>query len=473
MNSDFFKKVLSVFLASVLFVTAFSFALKPSNLIHAATLSDLQSYAEAIKERISSNKSKLESIKSDLSKQQEYLETLKENIAYTENQIDNLTSQIGIIETQITEVENSIASLQKEIDQINEDIETTDKKIKSAENSLKKTYDQLRNRLRSSFISGEDSNLKLLLSADSISTFLRRLEFMKRISEDDKKAINDFKAQAEVLELSRSSLEERTQLLEKKQTEIKDQNAYLYTKKTELESKKADQSSVKKELENQYAEVQSTINNLDKNSAYYQSLIANQKAEQERAEAEIDAYIAALTTTTTMPPTTTTTETTTVIYSDAESTSIATEAPTQPQTVQPVVQPSVSWLFPVPKAGRYISSGFGYRSASISGWAFHGGIDITGNIYGEPIYATRAGTVIKADNVSNTGYGHYIILDHGDGFVSVYGHCAQVIVVSGQTVTQGQVIGYVGSTGNSTGPHLHFEIRYNGEKQNPLNYVSL
>ena len=92
-------------------------------------------------------------------------------------------------------------------------------------------------------------------------------------------------------------------------------------------------------------------------------------------------------------------------------------------------------------------------------------------VYGKPVYASRAGTVIAAV-WGTTGYGRYVVIDHGDGFSTVYGHCSNLCVETGQQVSKGQQIANVGSTGNSTGPHLHFEVRYNGEKQNPANYVS-
>ena len=130
------------------------------------------------------------------------------------------------------------------------------------------------------------------------------------------------------------------------------------------------------------------------------------------------------------------------------------------------------WFWPLGSFSCYISSGYGYRDASIGGNAFHGGIDITGsNVYGQPIYATRGGTVAAAIN-GTTGYGKHVKLDHGDGFLTVYGHCSKLCVKEGQWVNQGQKIAEVGSTGNSTGPHLHFEVRYNNTKKNPFNYVS-
>ena len=129
------------------------------------------------------------------------------------------------------------------------------------------------------------------------------------------------------------------------------------------------------------------------------------------------------------------------------------------------------WFWPLGSFSCYISSGYGYRDARIGGNAFHGGTDITGaNIYGQPVYASRGGKVVAAIN-GTTGYGRYVKLDHGDGFETIYGHCSKLCVKEDQWVNQGQKIAEVGSTGNSTGPHLHFDVRYKNAKKNPMDYV--
>ena len=114
-----------------------------------------------------------------------------------------------------------------------------------------------------------------------------------------------------------------------------------------------------------------------------------------------------------------------------------------------------------PAGVRYISQYYGWR---------HTGLDIAGKL-GTPIYATRGGTVIKSQCGYNGGYGCYIIIDHGGGVQTLYGHHSELYVSSGQQVSQGQTIAAMGSTGRSTGPHLHFEVIINGYKQNPLQYV--
>ena len=122
-----------------------------------------------------------------------------------------------------------------------------------------------------------------------------------------------------------------------------------------------------------------------------------------------------------------------------------------------------------------ISSYYGYRNPSISGWGFHGGIDIVtgyGNSSGVPVVAAASGTVVTAIR-GYSGYGHTVVIDHGGGLRTRYAHMqpGSLTVYVGQKVSMGQQIGRIGSTGNSTGPHLHFEVLLNGVKQNPLNYV--
>jgi murein DD-endopeptidase MepM/ murein hydrolase activator NlpD len=116
-----------------------------------------------------------------------------------------------------------------------------------------------------------------------------------------------------------------------------------------------------------------------------------------------------------------------------------------------------------------ITSGFGYRTDPVTGqYQLHAGIDF-GVGTGTPIHAAKAGTVIFAG--TETGYGNYTCIDHGGGFSTCYAHQSKIEVTVGQTVTQGEVIGLVGSTGYATGPHLHFETRVNGNPENPLDFL--
>ena len=135
---------------------------------------------------------------------------------------------------------------------------------------------------------------------------------------------------------------------------------------------------------------------------------------------------------------------------------------------------STGFIWPTRGAYR-VSSHYGYRSASISGWSYHGGIDIvlgSGSSSGIPVVASASGTVVTAYS-GWRGYGHTVVIDHGNGIKTRYAHMypGSITVRVGQRVYQGQQIGRIGSTGNSTGPHLHFEILVNGYKVNPYPYI--
>lgn len=144
-----------------------------------------------------------------------------------------------------------------------------------------------------------------------------------------------------------------------------------------------------------------------------------------------------------------------------------------PVVVAPVYRPP-SGAIPSASSGLPSTSGYLWPTAvrritQYFGWR-HTGVDIAGPV-GTPVYATRAGTIIKSQCGWNGGYGCYTIIDHGNGLTSLYGHSSRLLVDVGEEVTQGQTIMLMGSTGRSTGSHLHFEIRRNGARANPLSYI--
>lgn len=152
--------------------------------------------------------------------------------------------------------------------------------------------------------------------------------------------------------------------------------------------------------------------------------------------------------------------------SSSEGTSSSSESSNSASTSSVSSYGSGSFIWPLPYTHNRTSD-FGSRWGRL-----HGGIDIAaGGVYGQSIIAADSGTVILAGNQGD-GYGNYVIIDHGNGYKTLYGHMSSVAAYTGQQVAQGEVIGYVGSTGNSTGPHLHFEIRVNDVQTDPLGYVS-
>ncbi|MBQ7598229.1 MAG: peptidoglycan DD-metalloendopeptidase family protein [Clostridia bacterium] len=300
------------------------------------------------------------------------------------------------------------------------------------------------------------------MGANSLASFLTRLEMMRRSSENDKKAIDAFREIVDKLKAQKDELAEKKSIFDEKKAEVQQVRDEKQARKNELSKRKATLKTALANIQKTYNQVNKLLAQLDASSAVYQSYINNLQSERQRADAEIDAIIkkaeeerlARLR----------------AQQQQQQSSGGSSSGSTSSSGTSSAPASSGSWGFPV-GGSTYISSGFGNRSASISGWSFHGGIDIAGGgIYGRPIYASRGGTVITA-TYGTTGYGNYVILDHGDGYTTVYGHCSSLNVSTGQSVSKGQQIACVGSSGNSTGPHCHFEVRYNGVKQNPMNYL--
>lgn len=419
------KRTLALFLSLTLLFLSLVCVSPSLTTAKAATKAELQQQINEINGKISDNKAKLNELESKKEKNEEYLNTL-------ESQIEAVQVKANTIESQIKVIDSEIAAFNKQLKKLGNEIAETKEEIKENKESIDSAKGELSALLRSSYVNGDRSVMELFMGSHDLASLLTHLEWMKRTSENEKRVIDDFNAKIKKLRASQQKLQE-------KQDAVEETKQKSVEKKTELKTKQDEYKATENQLSASHKKVSTLISEIDESSALYQGYIKKLQAQKEAADAEIDKIIRAKASTNTNP--------------------------------EPSISSNASWVFPVSRSC-YISSGYGNRSASISGWGFHGGIDITGGGFqGAAIYATRAGTVIAAV-YSTVGYGNYVIIDHGDGFSSLYGHCSSLAVSTGQSVSKGQHIANAGSTGNSTGPHLHFEIRYNGAKQNPLNYVS-
>lgn len=464
------KRYLAFTLSMVLMFTSMVFT-QPTITAHAATQAELEAEIDRIDGEISKNKEELNSLAGQKDKQEKYLTTLQSQIDSVEKKVSTLETQIQSIDAELSDYEKQLKQLKNEIDVIKDEITITGEEIVNTQNQITSSKDILSSKLRASYVNGKDSTLKILMGSNSLSSFLTRLEMMKRASEDDKKVINEFKEQVTKLTKAKKELEQKKSSLDEKQASVESMQAKTLEKKAELVKKQTEYTDSVAELEDDYAEVQDFIAELDRNSAAYQSYIKKLQAEKEAADKEIEEIIKSYQATT-QP----TTQETTLYASNSDPTSSSSNNNSGGSSSAPSYSSNQSWAWPLGNASTKISSGYGNREASISGWSFHGGIDIVGKVKGyifnKPVYASRSGVVISAV-WSNRGYGNYLVIDHGDGFSTVYAHCNSLSVSKGQRVEKGQHIANVGTTGNSTGPHLHFEVRYNGAKQNPLSYVSM
>lgn len=463
------RKITALLCAALLVALPFVSLYRP--VAHAATRQELEEELERIDSEIKDNKDKLSELKDKKESQQEYLDTLEEQIGANEKKATNLKTQVDSLDKDLETLEKQLKQLNTDIDVIDDEIKLAGEQLKATTASIQASKSQLSQKLKAAYVTGNDSAIKIIMGADSLASFLTRLEMMKRMSESDRKVIDKFKEEAATLKETKAELQKKQDKLDKKQAEVESNKQEIVTRKAELNATKNEYEATVKELEDDYKEASDYIAQLDKNSAVYEGYIKNLQAEREAADKEIEQLIKNYQATT-VPTTQGTT-----LYADNNDPAATTASSGGGQSGGNtsgggVYKSNDSWAWPLGSISCYISSPYGNRSASVSGWSFHGGMDISASgVYGKPIYASRAGTVIAAV-WGSTGYGIYAVIDHGDGFSTVYGHCSSLCVTTGQTVSKGQQIGNVGSTGNSTGPHLHFEVRYNGAKQNPANYVS-
>ncbi len=463
------KKILCIALALIVVVLTV-FVFEPSAIVSAAPQGqeELEDKIDELDDKIAANKKKLEELKKKKGSQMEYLETLEKQIETVENKASGLQTQIATIDNQITNLEKESKQLSNEISEINEDILKAEKNIVKMHKNITSTSDQLAAKIRSAYMNGNDSALKILMGSDSLASFLTRLEMMKRTAEKDKELIDGFKKKVTKLNKTKAKLEEDKITVSEKIAEVDEKKTTAIEKKAELKKKKAEYESTSADLEDKYSESEKIIAGLDKSSSSYKNYIKELEVERAKADAEIDRILSEYYATQTTVP---------VVNNNEPSQTATTAAGTESTsanktTAEPAYTAKGDWVWPLGKASCYISSPYGYRSASVSGNAFHGGIDIAGSgITGKPVYATRAGTVISAVT-STRGYGIYVLIDHGDGYSSLYAHMSSRNVEVGDSVAKGAMVGRVGSSGNTTGPHLHFEIRYYGEKKNPSNFVS-
>lgn len=260
-----------------------------------------------------------------------------------------------------------------------------------------------------SYEEGSVSYLSVILGSDSVSDFLSRVDRINSMLEYDKTMLNQYKTEKEDLERERANLEESIAL-----------------QKSTLEALEKDKAT----NERLSAQAASYYDSLKEDQASYQSQYEAAKAAEDKLDKELAAYLKSL---------------------QAQNSSQVTAAG--------------EFMWPLPVGKGYISCYYGDSDPNGSP---HYAVDVAIS-YGTPIYASNDGTVLKAE--SHSSYGYYVLIDHGNGRSTLYAHCSSLAAVAGQTVSKGQVIGYVGSTGFSTGNHLHFEFRVNGNRTNPLNYV--
>ena len=355
--------------------------------------------------------SKVKQYQSQISSLQQQTKNLKNNIANVQKEAAEYRVQKKEIDALLTNLADEIELSEELIELYSNQIEDTKQEIAETQTEYDRKYRQFLDIMVLNYEEGDASYLALLLGADSLSDFLSRLENVTSILDYNKKVM-------EKLETLQANLQKSQQLLEQK---VEEQQGLIVS----LEEAKA-------EAEEQLDYVKGLIADLEKEEAKMQAQIKKNQA----AEAEADAQIA--------------------------------KRVQELQAAEQRKMESGTWQWPIDlNVNQVCSSGYGWRIL-YGVWDFHRGWDIA-CAKNTPIHAAKGGKVLLAEY--HYSYGNYIVIDNGDGVSTVYGHCTTLKVKAGQVVTKGQVIGTVGTTGNSTGFHLHFEFRKNGTYVDPYNYI--
>ncbi|MGL5694230.1 MAG: M23 family metallopeptidase, partial [Peptostreptococcaceae bacterium] len=317
--------------------------------------------------------------------------------------------------------ESNIKSTEEKIQKLNSETEETKKEIENLQNSIKENEEFLGQRLKVINNNYSMGYIKVVLSSDSLSDFFNNLYMVKEVIEQDRVLLKE-------LEEDKATVEEKKKELEVKTNEQNELKLSLEADNSKIESDKAEVEALKNNLIKEEDELESDI----------AKIIAKEEAEA-KAKAEAEAQK----------------------NDNSSSSQGGSSSGSSSQVVT-----SGSW--PVPGYSR-ISSPYGNRIHPVLGTTkFHTGIDIPAP-KGAPVTAYDSGTVIYSGVQGS--YGNTVMIRHDDGKVTLYAHNSALTVSVGQRVQKGQVVAKIGSTGRSTGPHLHFEVRVNGKHVNPMNYL--
>ena len=460
----------------------------------ADTLSDYQKRQQELDEAAAQYQAKIDSTASDIAQREEYKKALQSKITVLNEQISNGRAQIEALDIEI-------AGMQADIDE--------------SRGQISGRIDKLKQRVRALYLSGDTTSLEVILGAKDFGDFLDKVEILTYISRSDQTLIDSLQEDIEVINKKRDTLKEM-------KTELSNEQKNLDLRQKEMQTLIAQNEKL---LDNLYEENSGAQDHLDETNeekkkiedqiqAYFKNKQAQEEtariaseAQKKLAEAKASSTVSMRITTYTSSPSnaasarsdTSSAGTSSQIEEDTEEdyydpyeddepeqpssepessrAESSSQAESSQQPTQVVTDPSDGYVWPVP--GHYTLSSVWNEDRTTYN---HGAIDISdGSIMNAQVVAADSGVVVMSnDDCTHNygkdgscgcggGYGNYIMIDHGNGKATVYAHMTSLAVSSGDYVQKGQLVGYVGTTGWSTGPHLHFETRLDGEKYNPMN----
>ena len=379
----------------------------------------------------------LEVLKEDKAKIDAKVQELQGKINANNGEMQEMVAQKDLVDQEIALLHDQVNNINSQISAYNLLIADKQEQLTAAEENFAYLTEKNKERIQTMEEEGEMSYWSVLFKANNFSDLLARVNMVLEIAAADQRRLEELNEAAQKVATAKESLTAQKTDLEASKIELE---AAQY----ELDAKRIEADALLAKLVEKGMEYEAYMEESEELQAQLAVDIANKKYEYDKAKYQ--EWLA-----TSVPPTT---RPAAPSYTGGSHTSSNTVG-------------GITWKVPI--SYNAFTSAFGWRIHPISGTRkFHYGVDLAAPS-GRPIYATRAGTVDTASYQAG-GAGNYVQINHGDGYRSIYMHMTHYIVGVGQYVAQGQVIGYCGSTGGSTGPHLHFGISYNGSYVNPANY---
>ncbi len=387
----------------------------------------------------------------------EYIDTLDQKIGYINEQLTILEEQNTAIQADIDELMPAIEKNEQELDELSKELDKTKEELEQLEEKFQSVYDAYCIRLRVMYISGDFNILTALMTCKDISSLLTRYEMIRSVSKSDAELMQEVQKQTEQIITKKDGLDEQAAKYESTKATLDSQKESLQTKQKTIENNSEQIAAKKAILATDRAESDRMLAELTAKNKQYTEFRNEDSELIEAVENEIQALISGL-----KSPE----EVTTAVASGnhESSTPIITDSDVYSKS-----NAVLNMTYPIP-GHTSISAGY----PNYSSGQYHGGIDFPCPT-GSKVVAAQKGIVITVKRLDYS-YGYYVMIYHGTdakgrSVVTLYAHNSSILVSVGDTVKKGQQIAKSGSTGNSTGPHCHFELRFDGTRVNPKNYL--
>ncbi|TYP57795.1 murein hydrolase activator EnvC family protein [Thermosediminibacter litoriperuensis] len=350
----------------------------------------------------------LQNLKNQQNKISQKLQEVKSALRKVDSQRKDVLMELDAIEKDLQETQKKLAITEADLKQTQQKLAVTQQELNKAEQEVENQKENLRVRLKAMYIAGPVDYLEVMLAATSFSDFLTRMDMVKRVADYDKNLLADFKAKKDLIAKKKAELEAHKRA-------IAQQHQIISTHRARIASRQQDRQKLLASLEEQRKEYERQQDQLEAESRKIAEMIKQIQAKNNRG------YMG-----------------------------------------------TGKFHWPAPSSTR-VTSNYGWRTHPIfKTKRFHTGVDI-GASMGANVVAADDGVVIYAGYYG--GYGYTVIVDHGGGISTLYAHLSKILVSEGQKVKRGERVALVGSSGYSTGPHLHFEVRKNGQHVNPWNWL--